>query len=750
VTASGVELAAERTERPVSLGRWEQLALLPVFTAAIFVGAALVFGIQPMAARMVLPLFGGSQAVWTTSMLFFQAVLLAGYGFAHLSNRWLGPGRQWIAQVPALLIALATLPIGQHLTAPPAAGAPAIWLLGVLAVSIGAPFFVVTTASPVLQRWFSLTNHRAARDPYFLYAAGNVGSLLALIAYPLVVEPRLTLADQARLWSLGYLAFVALMLVCLVVLRKSAPGSSAQPRAAAAPLAWRVRLRWILMAFVPSSLMLGATTYISTDIASAPLLWVAPLAIYLITFIVAFARRPPVTVRLASLVLPLLTTPLLLTLLSPAILPMPAALALHLVTLLCAGILVHGRLAKERPEPARLTEFYVLLSVGGVLGGVFNALLAPVLFDSVLEYPLVLVLALLLRPGRIRAPRPATLVGRTADILLAPVPLLGCLIGLALVAGDAESGSGGSTDLKLILILSVASLLIFALRPRRYAFAFAALGALLALAQPGLHAERTFFGVLHVSETDSGEHVLTHGTTLHGRQSFEPGRTGEPLSYYARTGPIGDVFDAYQREAQFRRVGVIGLGVGSLAAYGRPGQSFAFYEIDPAVIEIASNPRLFTFLRDTRAKVELVVGDGRRSLAGSAGGDDLLVVDAFSSDAIPVHLLTREAVELYLAKLRPKGLVAFHVSNRHLRLAPVVGAVAASLGLVAVERVATVSRQELDAGKTPSHWIVLAHTQARLVPLLDREGWRPLQVSPGSREWTDDFSNVLSVIDWSR
>src|ERR671914_870463 len=379
-----------------------QALVLGLFAAAIFAGATLVFLVQPMAARMVLPLFGGSQSVWTTSMVFFQAVLLAGYAYAHLSARllWRAP----VVQAIVLLLPLLTLPIGQHLAAPPDGVPPSLWLVGVLAATIGAPFALVTTASPLLQHWFSHTGHRAARDPYFLYAAGNAGSLLALLLYPILVEPHLTLDDQARLWSGGYVLFVALSLACLglhVRTRgRTAPVAAAAPAAAA--VAWRTRLRWIFLAFVPSSLLLGATSWISTDIASAPLLWVAPLAVYLLTFIVAFSRRAAGATRFAAAALPVLGSCIVLSLLNVLDVlhvPIVASVALHLLALLCAGLLAHGRLAAERPATARLTEFYVLLSVGGVLGGVFNALLAPQLFDSVVEYPLALALAFLLRPS---------------------------------------------------------------------------------------------------------------------------------------------------------------------------------------------------------------------------------------------------------------------------------------------------------------------------------------------------------------
>jgi hypothetical protein len=726
--------------------------VVAVFGAAIFAGATLVFLIQPIAARMVLPLFGGSQAVWTTSMLFFQAVLLAGYAYSHLAARYLR--RAPLVHVALLLLPIATLPIGRHLAAPPDGFPASLWLLGVLAVSVGAPFAMVTTASPTLQHWFSRTGHKAARDPYFLYAAGNAGSLLALVLYPLLVEPNLSLDVQARLWTAGYAVFVALSLGCLVLLRRHAGlhVPARVTRSAAPALPARTRLRWVLFAFVPSSLLLGATSWISTDIASAPLLWIAPLAVYLLTFIVAFSRFSTASVHLASALIPFVAAAVLASLLNVFDvfgIPIAVAVGLHLLALLCTATLVHGRLAAERPGPERLTEFYVLLSVGGVLGGVFNALLAPVLFDTVLEYPLALVLALLLRPAR--APRtPSTRrFAWTADFLLPFGLFLGTIGAIVASSWGDETPEPGGVVTSAILAGGAGALLLFARNRRRFAVGFALFAAIVAFGQPALHSERTFYGVLRVVEGPRGEHYLQHGTTLHGVESFTPGRVGEPLSYYTRTGPIGDVFDLYQAEAPFERVGLVGLGVGTLAAYGRAGQTFEFYELDPAVIQIASDPRYFTFLRDTKAEVRTVPGDARRSLAEAPRGtNDLLVVDAFSSDSIPVHLLTREAVQLYLGTLRAQGVVAFHVSNRHLRLAPVVAGIADSLGLAAAHKFHLVTAAAAEQGAATSHWIVLARSQDRLAPLLGH-GWEPLHAEPGDRVWTDDYSNVLGAIDWS-
>jgi hypothetical protein len=723
-----VDLTAAKVAAVPLPARFAHRATLGLFATAIFAGAMLLFLVEPMVARMVLPLFGGSQAVWTTSMLFFQVVLLAGYGYAHASTRLLGPSRQPIVHAVVLVLAVAALPIGRGLAPPPANASPSLWLLGVLALAVGAPFFVVTTASPLLQRWLVTSGHTAGRDPYFLYAAGNVGSLLALLAYPVVVEPLLTLHQQARLWSIGYVLFALLCFGCLIVARRgSALVQSASARARVPSLAWKTRARWVATALVPSSLMLGVTTYISTDVASFPLLWVLPLAVYLLTFVIAFARRPLVTSATAARILPLPVALVFAQILGAVSLPLPVTLFTQLLVLFFVGALAHGRLAEERPAPERLTEFYFLLSIGGVLGGALNALVAPLVFNSVLEYPLMLVFALALRRGA---------RGRMFDLVPVQLVLVACLVGLSLVHG--------ASAVRVVFAVTVLAVLAIGARhPLRLTLSFALLTLLLGLASGGLHTERTFFGVLRVTDND-GEHQLYHGTTLHGVERLVGPHAGEPLSYYARRGPVGDVFAAYPR---FDRVDAIGLGVGTLAAYGRPGERLTFYELDPAVARIASNPRFFTYLRDSRADVKIVLGDGRRTIANvPEGTSDLVIIDAFSSDAVPVHLLTREALALYVSKLSPGGLIAFHVTNRHLDLAPVVARAGRALGLAVVER----HDRAKGAGvtRTPSWWVVLARSPQRLESLLARPGWRIPKVTSG-RVWTDDYSNVLSVVKWS-
>jgi spermidine synthase len=725
------DTATPAIDPPKSARLESQRLVLTSCVAAAFSGALLVFLVQPIVARMVLPDFGGAASVWITAMLFFQVVLLAGYGYAHLSVGLFGR-RQPFAQMALIAVAAAALPVGRHLSAPPDSVSPSAWLLAVLLLSVGAPFFVVTTAAPTIQRWFAASEHPAAGDPYFLYAASNAGSLLALLAYPLLVEPRLSLHDQARAWTVGYACFAVLSVVCVVVARPWVERTATAAEARSLErITWALRARWVVLAFVPSSLLLGVTTFITTDVAAVPLLWVAPLAVYLVTFIVAFARRRPIGPATAGLVLVALTPLVVLSLLDVGSPPIVAEVGVHLAFLFFAGCLVHGRLADERPQATHLTEFYVLLALGGALGGVFNALVAPVIFDSVVEYPLAIVLALLLRPsGRTKASGRRALLGDAA----APFVVLAAIAVLLVL------------DVPAVAVVATVTfaLIVVARRPSRFALGVAALLVLSLVGANTVYRERTFFGVLDVVELRPGTYALRHGTTLHGAQRQGPGGAREPLSYYHPASPIGQLFPVLRRREGFDHVSVIGLGVGSLAAYGRPGEVFTFYELDPAVVRIASDTRYFRFLAASPARVSVVVGDGRRRLAEAPNGrEDLIVVDAFSSDAIPVHLLTREAVELYFSKLASGGVIAFHVSNAHLRLAPVLAAIARDTGAIALERVGSVTPSQARVGLRPSDWVVLARdTTARR----GLSGWQQLAASSGRRAWTDDYSNVLSVL----
>jgi hypothetical protein len=736
------------TQAPLTPGfprraTWIPSPALALFGSAIFVGSALVFLIEPMVGKMLLPLFGGTSAVWAVTLVFFQAFLLAGYAFAHVSIRVLGIRRQTLVQLALLIVPLALLPIAVPGGLHPSSSHPAIWLLGVLFLTAGLPFFIVSSASPVLQRWFSASGDAASRDPYFLYAASNAGSLLGLLAYPALLEPRLTLAQQSQVWTVAYVVFAVLTALCALRLLSTSPGPIvALPRLRMASLTWRRRLRWIGMAALPSSLMLGTTSYITTDIGSFPLLWVLPLAAYLLSFVLAFARRQLVSLTVVSRAMVVTATLLAASLLHLAVLPMWALVGVHTLNLFLVALLVHRLLAMERPPTEYLTEYYLLLSVGGVCGGIFNALIAPVVFPTVLEYPIAIVVALALRPGP-RGPRTdARFFRKTTDLVL-PLAIAGGVI-VALIALNV-AGALTALTYSATLAAALLTVVLLAKRPVRFAAGVAALVLIpVLLGQKALHTERTFFGVLRVESLDR-THRFVHGTTLHGIESFAPGWRDEPLSYYSRQGPIGQVFQ--RLGDRIHSVGAIGLGAGTIAAYGRPGDRFTFYEIDAAVARIASNPRYFTFLRDSKADIRTVIGDGRLRIAEAPPRTyDLIVLDAFSSDAVPVHLLTREAVELYLSKLRPGGLLAFHISSNYLDLKPVIAGIAQALdssGLTQEHR--PPARQER-MGAQRSIWVLVARDGTSLAGLRNDRRWKPLDES--TTVWTDQFSNILSVVKW--
>ncbi|MGH7775255.1 MAG: spermidine synthase [Candidatus Binatia bacterium] len=730
------------------------------FTITLFISASLLFLVQPMFAKMVLPLLGGTPAVWNTCMVFFQAALLTGYVYAHATTAWLGVRRQALLHVGVLLLPLLVLPIGVPMGwSAPVEGRPILWLLGLLGVSVGLPFFVVSASAPMLQKWFADTGHRSAKDPYFLYGASNLGSLLALVGYPLLMEPRLRLAEQGWVWAGGYGLLVVLILGCAMLLWRSSVerrilGESMEGQGEllrVAGLTVGRRVRWVALSFVPSSLMLGVTTHLSTDITPIPLLWVIPLAIYLLTFVLVFAKRAILPHQLMVRRFPFLILAAAITIFSQATQPVWLLILLHLLAFFVAAMVCHGEQAKDRPPPGHLTEFYLWMSVGGVLGGLFNALVAPLMFKTVAEYPLAMVAACLLRPSAgSEEQRP---LSRWLDFLL---PLTLGIITAGLVWGLQGSDlRGGQLTHILIFGLSAVVCLSFAYRPIRFGLGVGAimLGTMFYTGPFGrvLHTERSFFGVTRIMLDLEEKYIfLVHGNTNHGAQSLDPARRLEPLSYYYRTGPGGQVFAAFSGKAAKRRVAVIGLGTGSMACYGESGQHWTFYEIDPVVERVARDPKYFTFLRECPPMIDVILGDARVSLRKAPDRHyGLIVLDAFSSDAIPIHLLTREAIQLYLTKLADGGILLFHISNRSLNLQPVVANLAEDMGLVfLVQNDLEVSEIEVKSGKEASTWVVMARKPSDLRGLAQDPRWKPLDGLPAA-VWTDDFSNILSVFNWN-
>lgn len=730
--------------------RRQSRALVAMFGATLFLSAFLMFLIQPMIARMVLPLLGGAASVWNTCLVFFQGMLLCGYAYAHGATTLLGPRRHAAVHVLVVLAPLLLLPVALSPGTPPPSDNPTGWLLVTLLTAIGLPFFALSTNAAVLQKWYSATDDAGARDPYFLYAASNLGSFAALVAYPLFVERTLRLQLQTQWWTVGYALLAVMTLACAIVVWRSAGKGTPQSAAvaAAAPadtLTWARRARWTVLAFVPSSLLMAVTTYMSTDVASVPLLWMVPLSVYLGTFVVAFSPSAAPARRIASRIMPMAVIALALVLIAQMNQPAAVVIPLHLMVFAVVALACHGELAHDRPTPSRLTEFYFWISLGGMLGGLFNAMLAPILFTSIVEYPLVLVVACLVR--RAAAPPP----DRTAWV--SDAGCVAVVFALA-VASVLINGRLGSASRFLILGAALPALLAFSQqrRPIRFAGCVAALLVSGALVQSpfgqAVFAERTFFGVYRIRVDDRLNYrFMFHGPTLHGMQSASEERRAESLSYYHEAGPIGQVFAAVPVAASTPEVGVVGLGVGSLASYAGPAQRWLFYEIDPAVERVARDAAYFTYLRDCGRRCEVVVGDARVSLGRARPGQfGLIVLDAFSSDAIPIHLLTREALAVYLSRLAPGGVIALHISNHHLSLSPVLGRLAQEQGLSARWQREPATAGSFSDGKVPSEWMVLARDAADFGALARDPRWVPPVVQAQTPLWSDDFSNILSVL----
>jgi SAM-dependent methyltransferase len=767
-----------------------------VYVGAIFAGALLLFAVQPLSGRLMLPLLGGSPAVWNTCLVFFQSALLAGYLYSHFTTKWLS--LRWQILLHSLLMAgtFFLLPFAAP-AAPESTASPAVWLLFALIAMVGLPFVVLSATNPLLQAWYSKTSATGAADPYFLSVASNLGSLISLLAYPFLIEPRWTLSQQAVFWKWGFLIVAGLLALCgLMALwtRKSDPVAEERPVDQPAEVStspWR----WVVLAFIPSSWLSSVTSTATTDIAPIPLLWVVPLALYLLTYAIAFApglRLPPI---LLGKVFSATSIALVLALLIGATEPMGVVLGIHLGAFFVAALMCHCRLAAERPPVQKLTAFYLWMSVGGVLGGGFNALVAPTLFSKfgLVEYPLVILAACLLRPSK-----PTHVAFRKWDWIL---PAILCGLSLWLVKSSrepelvrllqqlADTVKAPVEIVRNAVIFGMPLLVAFFFVdwPKRFALGLAAV-LLAGASDSGPHGqtlqrERNFLGILKVTLSKDGEfNVLVHGNTVHGQQRIVPrpkvvasylhtlgvsnaiseagliaagdGRWDDlhrPLTYYHPNGPAGHAFRFHVDGLPGpRRIGVVGLGSGALASYARPNQDWVYYELDPAVEAIARDERYFTFLRDSPAKsMQVRLGDARVRLRDETDATfDVLVLDAFSSDAIPIHLLTAEAFDLYLSKLKPGGILLFHVSNRYLDLPPIVAKLAATARQTTVVRYCDdsfPSDAEKAEGKFPSQWLLVGTAQSDLSRLLRGPRWQRVAVTDETPRWTDDRSHLFGA-----
>ncbi|HEX3675023.1 MAG TPA: fused MFS/spermidine synthase [Rhizomicrobium sp.] len=712
--------------------------IVAVFGLALFASAFLLFWIEPLFARLLLPRLGGSQGVWNTCLVFFQASLLLGYTYAHVLARYAAPRTQMLAHLVVIAIGAAFLPIALNANwAPPADASPVLPLLAVLASTLGWPFFALSANAPLLQNWFSVSGHKRADNPYFLYAASNAGSLAALIAYPFLIEPNITLSHQSKLWAWGYLALAcAIAAASAFAILGRGDTVRTVARATSAPIAWRTRLTWLAYAALPSSLLLGVTGYVTTDVASFPLLWIAPLALYLLTFVLVFASHPPIPHRWMIRALPFAVA-----LVAGGFWLGPVSLTLTVVTHFAAFFVVamacHGEMARLKPAADRLTEFYLFMSLGGVIGGALTALVSPLIFASIIEYPLALALVCIFAPStpRLKPAEMALLAAAVLVVLVEPLAQFSTLYSLCLT------------------LWLVAMFAVWGLRPKHRNLLLVAMALL--LASQSLHTlymrhgslvwrGRSFYGAYAVTEDrDAGYRIMFHGTTLHGVERIKG--APQPLTYYAPQGPLGDVMRSVGPRAQ--SIGAIGLGVGSEACYARPDQSWTFYEIDPLVEKMAVHSGLFRGMSTCAPQAKVVLGDGRLNLE-RAGPQrfDILILDAFSSDAIPIHLMTREAFAAYLRALKPHGVIMVHITNRYFNLGPIIARIAPEVGLVAYERNFHPKEGTDFAILSLSRWVAVARTPADLGAVATDPHWQRLDADPKAKLWTDDFANVLSAL----
>jgi hypothetical protein len=710
-----------------------------VLALATFWCSALIFWVQPLVGKQLLPLLGGAPAVWNICLLFFQSALLLGYALAHGLARLQRVYLQVSLYIGVWILGLSLFPVVFGST--PAADHPAAWLFLQLTTELAVPMIGLAAAAPLVQHWFARSRALESSDPYSLYAASNAGSLLALLAYPFVIEPAWSIRTQNTMWAAAYIIGLLLIIAAVLTARPTSVPATVEhevPRPSA-----RTYAKWLVLAAVPSSLLMGLTSYLTADLAPIPLLWVIPLALYLGSFVIAFGwlRHGPPTVLMRAVVL-LAAAWAVIYRLQPSH-PIWLLALIHVLFFSAVAVALHSRLAAAAPAAQHLTRFYLTLAAGGALGGVVNVLLAPVLLDSFAEYPIAALVGVFLaahttneRLDPMRDVLPALAIGTTALVFV--------------LWEDLEL----SETWAAVLSVGVPVLAAYLLSRRSTRFVLA-LGAVLltvvverARFNRVVHAERNFYGLVRVTTSRSGRFLeLRHGSTLHGAADREQSGGSEPLTYYSLAGPVADVFNDLQSRPHVRSFGIVGLGVGTLAYYANRGESWDFFEINPAVERVARDGTLFGFLERTKAQsVRIIPGDARLALQNVPDASyDLLVLDAFTSDAIPLHLLTREAVALYLSKVKQGGLIAFHTSNRYLNFAPVLADVGHALGLITIARDDWIKRVDERARRIEgSSWVVLARSRADLGALASNPRWYTVERA-GKRVWTDDFSNLWTA-----
>lgn len=727
---------------------------IPVYAATLLVSAALLFSVQPMFSKMILPLLGGTPQVWNTAMLFFQVVLLAGYAYAHGTTKFLSIRVQAIVHIALLICFTVVLPLAiPESWRAPLEEDPTLWQLGVMASTIGGPFFVLAASAPMLQRWFANSDHPDANNPYFLYGASNLGSMTSLLAYPVVFEPLMNLSEQSNVWMYGYILLILMIAAAAILIwphGKAATTSKKEKKEKdVAPVTWNMRIQWLILAFIPSSLMLGVTTYATTDIASAPMLWIIPLALYVGTFILVFSRKVYLDTTQLSFIQGSLVAVLILLLIASFGTHKFLVLLLHLTLFFVTAWLCHGTLAAKRPDKKHLTEFYLLMSTGGALGGIFNALIAPQIFTTAIEYSLVLALACFVRFWDNENQE------KKSD--KKEVPLQDKLFGPSVAFMAVLVALYTSLEIPFITLICALGVFVFLIYYIDKRWSFASIAAFALLLNPTsawlvhyevLHSERNFFGILRVFDDPEVQmRSLLHGTTTHGTQSLVDDYKYLNISYYSEFSPLNDVFSIYDNRSGKQNVAVLGLGTGATACFDKPGRHFDFFEIDPDVIKIAEDPEYFTYLSDCGTPYDIVLGDARMTIQDKEDEIyDIILLDVFSSDNIPVHVLTEEAIRTYLSKVKKDGVVIFHISNNYLDLEPVLAKTAENIGIPSYGHFKPDGiLEDSEIHYYASHYFVMTHSES-IAKQLKSDGWSEGITKKRVQGWTDQYSNILSVI----
>ncbi|MBC6497566.1 MAG: fused MFS/spermidine synthase [Alphaproteobacteria bacterium GM7ARS4] len=756
--------------------------LLSVAISLLFLSSFLLFAIQPLIGRMTLPLLGAAPTIWVTAVLFFQITLALAYMYVDIVTRYTSLSAQMSLHFSLMVAALLSLPLSlgvlEDTETAVATSMPVLFLLQLYILAIGLPFFVNATTAPLLQKWFSYTRHAHARDPFFLYASSNAGSLCALVAYVVIIDPSLTIPEQSHVWSVAFIVFMVGVAVFALFASTHTPlpptyQQAQSPSQPAPPPSITQRMAWCLYAFLPSSLLLSTSVYITTDIAAIPFLWVLPFILYLLTFIIAFARKQRIGLRLILHLHTAFAILYALTRFANSLFDTILSIGIALGVLFSASLLCHHRLFNARPAPDYLGQFYVWLAVGGALGGLFNVVLAPLLFDSLIDYAIIIILICLFRPAQIfqwraqttTAPSPPTphhaLRLRLYDVI---IPLALCII-LAIAIHHASLNSLVAQGFAFareqpviaipVIIWSLILISMTAHRPLRFALTLAcfAFPPFFETAHnvENVFEKRNFFGVYRIVKktTEEGSlHLLRHGTTIHGGQWLDEEKRTLPAIYYEPSSPFGAIFRALRKHKEALSVGVLGLGAGTIACYATDKDRFTFFELDPLVAQIAQDDSLFTFVRTCAPEARLQIGDARLSLQQEDDASyDLLIIDVFSSDAIPVHLLTEEAIDMYFQKLAPHGVMLFHTSNRYLDISlPLISYTAShNIFYRQTHHIPTALSREKYAAETGS-FVLMAQSDAFLGDSFTRSlRWEKIPPPPYIRPWTDNYANVLAT-----